>query len=138
MKLNPENIRISFLLLSSVLICGLIIRTRPQSALIRRIMESGWLETSLEPRDRRRLRKSLKGIKRMEPYLSHSNLCLLEACILHRTLNKLKIGNQVHLGSRKTAEKFTAHAWVSVEGKTVLGGPVDDYVELVRIPQSQK
>lgn len=56
----------------------------------------------------------------------------MEALVVFHTLKKLGIRSVINLGTKKESNQPLAHAWVSVNGKIVIGGPITGYEELIR------
>ena len=56
----------------------------------------------------------------------------MEALIVYKTLLKFGITPRFKLGAKKQKSKLVTHAWVDINGKTIIGGPVTGYEELIR------
>ena len=67
--------------------------------------------------------------------LPFSATCLVKALAAHRVLKKRNISHAIHFGIEKDHHKgINAHAWFSVEGKTIIGGGnLSKYHEISRI-----
>jgi hypothetical protein len=63
-----------------------------------------------------------------------SMTCLPRACTLHRMLGRRGIPSNLCIGATKSQGKFSAHAWVEVEGEPV--GEPEDIAERFNILNS--
>lgn len=80
----------------------------------------------------RRIARLLLPVARVVPFRAK---CLEQALALTMMLRRRRIISTLHLGTtRGTVANavFEAHAWLSVEGEVIVGGPIDRYVELTR------
>ena len=56
--------------------------------------------------------------------------CLVQALAARRWLAKLGYETELSLGTRKTAGRFEAHAWLKWHDFVVTGGNIEEYVKL--------
>jgi len=61
-------------------------------------------------------------------------MCLEQAVATAAMLRRRHIPATIHLGTARNphAAGFEAHAWLSVAGEVVVGGPIDRYTELTQ------
>jgi Uncharacterised nucleotidyltransferase/Transglutaminase-like superfamily len=72
--------------------------------------------------DERAVRAAAGAVTAMAPRLPWRPTCLRQAIALSRMLRRRGVPNRIHLGAAYDAGTLAAHAWVSVGGRTVLGG----------------
>ena len=76
--------------------------------------------TAEDNENAQRIAQLIVGLGKRTPW---SSTCLIQALALHQMLTNRKINHQLHFGIKKISpEKLYAHAWVSVDGKTLIGG----------------
>ena len=132
MKLNPENIGISFRIMAAWINSVYLIKTSNSLEYIRTIGQGHSRTDRLTEEEWTGIRKAVKGISYLSPLFTKQRRCLMEALILNRYLYRKGINSRFHLGARKENGKMTTHAWVSVEERILIGGPVTGYEEMVR------
>ena len=79
------------------------------------------------------LRKVVRGTRRIRFLFHKSRRCLVESLIVQEVLKHFGIQSELHFGARKDQNTVQTHAWVTLGGKTVVGGPVGNYRKLIRI-----
>lgn len=57
--------------------------------------------------------------------------CLVSAFALQHLLSREGHPSSLHIGVAKRDRRFAAHAWVEVEGRTLIGEVEDDYARLL-------
>ena len=132
MRLNPENIRITHLILQFWV--GSIFRvviSHPSGYLIR-ITSVIVAEDPVTDGDRKIIQKVVKGVKKLSPLFSKKRRCLMEALVVYNTLIKFGITPQIRLGAKREKHQLVTHAWVDVNGRIIIGGPISGYEELIR------
>jgi hypothetical protein len=133
MKLNAENLRIAQLILHSWAGAYYLIKfSKPQEYLANGSFEEQGHQT-LSVEDWTRVRKTVKGTRFISPLFRKKRKCLMEALIVSRGLAKNGIVTRLHIGARKEDQALSTHAWVTLEDKVLIGGPVEGYQELFRI-----
>ncbi len=78
------------------------------------------------------VKKVVKGVIRISPLFAKKRKCLMEALIVYKTLSKFGIQPCFKLGAKKHKNLLETHAWVEINGKTVVGGAVSGYGELIK------
>ena len=86
----------------------------------------------LSPEEWIRVRKVVKGVRKISPLFLKKRKCLMQALIVFQTLKKLGIASDFRLGVKKEQDQFSTHAWVEIKDRTIIGGPVSGYTELIR------
>lgn len=132
MKINRQNLRILLLIMESWFVSMIRILFLKPAAYIARMQSSGNPLNEISENELVPVRKIVKGVRQLSPVIAGKRKCLVEAFIVHRTLIKLDIPAEIRLGTRKGEDGLSAHAWVTVGGRTVIGGPVKGYEELIR------
>jgi len=56
----------------------------------------------------------------------------MEALIVYNTLIKFGITPHFRLGAKREKGQLVTHAWVDINGKIIIGGPLSGYEELIR------
>jgi Transglutaminase-like superfamily len=79
--------------------------------------------------DNAEARRIGRAVSRVARVLPHEPTCLRQAIATRWMLRRRGIDCEAHLGIVST-EPFEAHAWVTVGGVVVQGGPVGDATEL--------
>jgi transglutaminase superfamily protein len=64
--------------------------------------------------------------------------CLVQALAAQRWLRRRGVNSSMRLGVRQPNGRFDAHAWLTVGGKVVIGGDVDDYSELPMVRRTSR
>ena len=62
----------------------------------------------------------VKSVNRCGHYLVRGK-CLPQALAVHVLLNNKRIFNDLHVGFNKTANVYSAHAWIEAENKILIG-----------------
>jgi hypothetical protein len=132
MKINPENIGILFRILSAWVSSVYRIKTYRSLEYIKTSGQGPGRPDPLTEREWTMIRKAVKGIRYLSPLFLKRRRCLMEALILNRYLYRMGVDSRLHLGARKENGNVSTHAWVSVGYRTLIGGPVTGYEELVR------
>lgn len=132
MRLNSQNFNILYFILISWLKVFFQIHFRnpaeyletlnPQAPSAPRITEKQWTIS----------KKVVKGTRTIRFLFQKSRRCLVESLIVFDVLKQFDINANLHFGARKVKESIQTHAWVTLEEKTVIGGPTVNFRKLIR------
>lgn len=87
------------------------------------LTENNWIMT----------RKVVKGTLRISHMILKSRRCLVQSMIVKDVLDKKHIKSNLKIGARRDEEKkISTHAWIEIEGKTIIGGPISNFAPLIR------
>ena len=103
----------------------------PSSYLLR-ITSEEVVENSITIKKRKIVKKVIKGVNMISPLFAKRRKCLIEALIAYKTLIKFGLTPSFRLGAKKEDNKLITHAWVDINGTTIIGGPISGYTELIR------
>lgn len=109
-----------------------VVLFRTPSTYLSRVTLEEQSHNTLSPDEWKIVKKTVKGVRKISPLFMKKRRCLMEALVVFNTLNKLGISSVINLGAKKEDKQLSAHAWVSVNGKIVIGGPVRGYEELIK------
>lgn len=90
---------------------------------------SGPSASETQVHDSAEARRIGRAVSRVARVLPHEPTCLRQAIATRWMLRRRGIGCEAHLGVVST-DPFEAHAWVTVGGVVVQGGPVGGATEL--------
>ena len=133
MKLTADNFRILSRILVSWKRSSMQVVFSKPAVYLAPILEAKPVRTELTRQNRITVMKAVKGTRMISPMFRKSRRCLMEALIVYYTLHKFDIPVEFKLGTGKSEQGFEAHAWIEVEGNTVIGGAISGYGELTRI-----
>ena len=132
MKLSAENSYIAFLIAYFWLLSIIRVTFRRPSSYLPEIILDNKKQHPLSQKEWILVGKTVKGVRKMSRLFAKRRKCLMEAIIVYETLKRLGIVSLFRVGASNKEKTLTTHAWVSVEDKIVIGGPVKRYEELVR------
>ncbi len=130
MKVNPENIRIAATVIKEWLSTIHKISYLKPIDYLRVHSKTKTISPQLSLEKRIILRKVLKAVKIISPIFRKSRKCLIEALVVHGTLTRFGVITQIHFGVKKNGVLKT-HAWLSADGKIIVGAPIQEYEELL-------
>jgi len=138
MKLSKDNLRIaSSILRNWVYYIFRITLSRPASYLPEIVNKKAHPQT-LTPAEWIKLRKIVKGVRKLSPLFAKKRKCLMEALIAYKSLRMEGIQASFHIGAKKDKQTVSAHAWVSAEGRIIIGGSEGEFEELVRTQKNYR
>ena len=133
MNLTADNVRIFSRVLRSWIKSSLQVVFSKPSVYLSPILEADPVRSELTRQNRIIARKVVKGTRKLSPLFRKSRKCLMEALIVYDVLSGYEIPSEFKLGTGTSGKDFEAHAWIEVEGKSVIGGAISGYRELTRI-----
>ena len=133
MKITRENIRLTGLLISAWITAIIRISFSQPNTYLEDILTSHpGKERVLSDPEWRIVKKTVKGTKKISVLFRKDRKCLVESMIVQHSLKKFGIPNVFKLGARAEEKKISTHAWIEIEDKTVIGGPVKGYNDFIR------
>ncbi len=75
----------------------------------------------------------MKGTRKIRFLFHNSRKCLVESLIVQEVLKRYGIQSDLHFGARRKHNTVQTHAWVTLGGKTIVGGPAGNYRKLIKI-----
>jgi hypothetical protein len=104
------------------------VRLLPASIVLKKLAEDVPLLRQRQPRSAERVAWAVTAAARYIP----GSKCLVQAIAGRSLLAKCGIHSQIRIGVAKDSKNWlSAHAWVEVEGKTLIGGDTAVYAPLV-------
>ncbi len=110
----------------------LLVRTIPFHRIARRMADRRG--APLRPARREQageIARVVAGVARVVPFRA---MCLEQAIAAAAMLRRRRIVAAIHLGTARDDIEagFAAHAWITVDDRVILGGPVDRYTPIAR------
>ncbi len=107
---------------------SLAVRLLPGSIVLKKLAEDVPLPCQRQPRSAQRVAWAVGAAARYIP----GSKCLVQAIAGRNLLAKYGIDSQIRIGVAKDSKNWlSAHAWVEVEGKTIIGSGTVVYAPLI-------
>ena len=132
MKLNSQNLRIVVLILRFWMESFFRVTILHPSSYLLKITSEKEVENSMPIEKKKIIKKVVKGVNMISPLFAKRRKCLIEALITYKTLSKLGLAPSFRLGVKKDNNRLITHAWIDINGNTIIGGPVSGYRQLFR------
>ena len=133
MKLTRDNFRIISAVITSWMKSSFYVVFSKPSVYLSPIIHRIPSQQELSKQNRIMVRKIVRGTRKLSPLFRKSRRCLMEALIVHDSLRKFHIESAFKIGTVKSERGLEAHAWIEIEGATVIGGAIKGYSELSKI-----
>ena len=113
---------------AAVASASLAVRLLPASIVLKKLAEDAPLLRQRQPRNPERVAWAVAAAARYIP----GSKCLVQAIAGRSLLAKYGIHSQIRIGVAKDPKNWlSAHAWVEVEGETLIGGDTAVYAPLI-------
>ena len=134
-RLSPDDRRLLLRAFVAVASAWVTVRLFPPSLVLRRISAEIPLLSRHKPQTTRRIAWAVAVAARYIP----ASKCLVQAIAGRNLLASYGFPADIHIGVAKDSKNWlSAHAWVEVEGKTVIGGDTAAYAPLIGANQEYR
>ena len=135
LKLSSDDRWLTLRAFAAVSRAWLTVRLLPGSAVLENISAKIPLPPRHQPQTTERIAWAVTVVARYIP----GSKCLVQAIAGRQLLASYGFLSEIHIGAAKDSRNWlSAHAWVEVEGKTVIGGDTTAYAPLIGASQEYR
>jgi len=135
LKLSSDDRWLLLRAVAAVSRAWISVRLLPASAVLKAISAEIPLRSRRQPQTTGRIAWAVTVAARYIP----GSKCLVQAIAGRNLLASFGFSSQIHIGVAKDSKNWlSAHAWVEVQGKTVIGGDTAAYAPLIGASQEYR